>query len=194
MHCAHALLVAATPEEIHARGAGLTLHAGCAESPVGPCLIAETARGICHLAFFDAAAKPKALDALRAAWPQAKLVWNDDQAARRAAAIFRPTPAAPPSVPWKIYVRATPFQWRIWQALLRVPPGARISYGQLATAAGQPMAARATGSALGHNPVAFLIPCHRVVRASGATGSYHWGSPRKQALLAWENPRWPARI
>lgn len=194
-YVAHVLLEAITPGEMRAGGAGMTLVAGTADSPFGPCLIAETKRGICHLAFFDAATKPNALEELRAAWPQAGLVWNDDQATRRTAEIFTPTPAAAPSAPWKVYVRGTAFQLHVWRTLLRVPAATLVSYGQLATAAGFPRAARAIGSALAANPVAFLIPCHRVILACGHCGSYRWGTARKQAMLAWEcsNSLDPAR-
>jgi AraC family transcriptional regulator of adaptative response/methylated-DNA-[protein]-cysteine methyltransferase len=85
-------------------------------------------------------------------------------------------------------VRGTSFQLRVWRALLRVPPGTFVSYGQLANAAGNPRAARATGAAVACNPVAFLIPCHRVIRADGTLGGYRWGVARKRAILAWEGP------
>jgi AraC family transcriptional regulator of adaptative response/methylated-DNA-[protein]-cysteine methyltransferase len=185
-HAAHVHLEAATMQEMQAGGAGITLVVGTAASPFGPCLIAETARGICHLAFMDATAKPNTLDELRATWPQAELVRNDDQAARRAKEIFTLTPTAQPSAPWKVYVQGTAFQLHVWRTLLEVPTAELVSYGQLAAAAGYPRAARAIGNALAANPVAFLIPCHRVILASGHCGSYRWGIVRKQAMLAWE--------
>lgn len=178
-------LDAANPDEIKACGAGITLHAGVAASPFGPCLIAEATRGICHLAFFDPPDRVYAIAALRAAWPRAEVIWNDDHANRLAARIY--DPARGPSAPWQVFVRGTPFQLRVWRSLLRVPPGSLVSYGQLAAAAGNPQASRATGTAVGRNPVAFLIPCHRVIRATGAIGTYRWGAERKRALLAWES-------
>lgn len=177
-------LETASPEEIQARGAGLTLNAGVATSPFGPCLIAETTRGICHLAFFEPPDREHAIAAMLTAWPLAEVIWNEAHAKRLAARIFGR--ARGPSAPWQVFVRGTPFQLRVWRALLDVPRGSRVSYGQLAAAADNPKASRATGTAIGRNPVAFLIPCHRVIRATGATGAYRWGVERKRALLAWE--------
>lgn len=179
-------LESATPGEIKARGAGLTLHAGTAACPFGECLIAESARGLCHLSFFEREDRARAVAELRAAWPRATVVWDPERAARLAAEIFTPSAAANPTSPWKVLVRGTPFQLRVWRALLRVPAGALVSYGKLAAAAGHPAAARATGSAVGDNPVAFLIPCHRVIRETGITGQYRWGAVRKRAMLARE--------
>jgi AraC family transcriptional regulator of adaptative response/methylated-DNA-[protein]-cysteine methyltransferase len=179
------ILDAATADAIAARGAGLTLHAGSAASPFGPCLIAETTRGICHLAFFDTEDRAQAIAELAAAWPLARLHWDEDHAIRLTAQIFDSSHGC--RQPLKVHVRGTAFQLRVWRALLQVPPTTRISYGQLAAAAGKPLAYRATGTALGHNPVAFLIPCHRVTRADGTPGNYRWGSARKRAILAWEN-------
>ncbi|MEI8037991.1 MAG: methylated-DNA--[protein]-cysteine S-methyltransferase [Verrucomicrobiota bacterium] len=179
------ILAAATAGEIQARGAAMTLDAGVAASPFGACLLARSALGICHLAFFEPLERDPAIAAMRAAWPLADVLWDDDRAGRLAARIFDPSRHS--AVRWQVFVRGTPFQLRVWHELLRVPPGAPVSYGQLAAAAGMPRAARATGTALGHNPVAFLIPCHRVIRASGASGAYRWGAGRKRAILAWES-------
>jgi AraC family transcriptional regulator of adaptative response/methylated-DNA-[protein]-cysteine methyltransferase len=182
----HVILNAATPGEITSRSLGLTIHAGVAACPFGHCLIGEAARGICHLAFFDAGNRTCAMAEMRASWPLAEVIWNDAHAARLAAEIFAPAATANPSSPWKVFVRGTPFQLRVWRALLRVPAGSRVSYCTLAAAAGHPNAARATGTAVGKNPVAFLIPCHRVIRENGTPGLYRWGTPRKRAMLAWE--------
>ena len=120
-------------------------------------------------------------------WPLTTVEWNDAQAARISGEIF--SPAAIPSSPWKLFVRGTPFQLRVWRALLRVPPGTLVSYGALAAATGNPHASRATGTAVGRNAIAFLIPCHRVIRETGIPGHYRWGSVRKRAILAWEAAR-----
>ncbi|MCX6865413.1 MAG: methylated-DNA--[protein]-cysteine S-methyltransferase [Verrucomicrobia bacterium] len=184
---AHVILVVATPGEIRSRGMGLTIRAGAAACPFGCCLIGETARGICHLAFFDAGSRTSAMAEMHASWPQAEVLWDDTHAARLAAAIFAPSMLERPSASWNVFVRGTPFQLRVWRALLRVPAGSRISYCHLAAAAGHPTAARATGSAVGKNPVAFLIPCHRVIRENGTPGLYRWGALRKRAMLAWES-------
>jgi AraC family transcriptional regulator of adaptative response/methylated-DNA-[protein]-cysteine methyltransferase len=180
-------LDAATPGEIKARGSGMTICAGVTDSPFGHCLIGETTRGICHLSFFDEGGREAAIAELHADWPQAALIWNDRQAARIAKGIFSPAPNL--SAPLKLYVRGTPFQLRVWHALLRVPPGALVSYGTLATAAGNAKASRATGSAVGRNAISWLIPCHRVIRETGIPGHYRWGAVRKHAMLAWESVR-----
>jgi len=177
-------LEAASPDEITARGAGMTLHAGVASSLFGPCLVAQSTRGICHLAFFDPPDRERAIAAMRATWPLAEVIWKDAHAHRLAARIFESARA--PEEPWQVFVRGTPFQLSIWRALLGVPRGSRVSYGQLSSAAGHPNASRAAGTAIGRNPVAFLIPCHRVIRATGAIGAYRWGAERKLTLLAWE--------
>jgi AraC family transcriptional regulator of adaptative response/methylated-DNA-[protein]-cysteine methyltransferase len=177
-------LEAATPGEIKARGAGMGIRAGVAASPFGHCLIGETARGICHLSFFDEGERENAVAEMRADWPLAEVETDDDHAARRASEIF--IPAVSP-VSWKLFVRGTPFQLRVWRALLHVRPGTLVSYGKLAAAAGNPNASRATGSAVGGNAISFLIPCHRVIRETGISGHYRWGAVRKRAILAWES-------
>ena len=183
-HAPRVTLEAATPGEIQARGAGMTIHAGVAESPFGHCLIGESPRGICHLSFFVLPDRDTAIAAMRADWPLATVEWNDAQAAQISGEIF--SPAAIPSSPRKLFVRGTPFQLRVWRALLRVPAGTLVSYGTLAAATGNPHASRATGTAVGRNAIAFLIPCHRVIRETGIPGHYRWGVVRKRAILTWE--------
>lgn len=178
------ILAAATPAEIKAHGRGMTLIAGVASSPFGDCLIAESPRGICHLSFFDPGGKTKAIEELQAAWLHAEIDWNHEHATRLIDGIFAPTPSFTP--PLNVFVRGTDFQLSVWRALIQVPHGACVSYAMLAAAAGKPRACRATGSAVGTNPVAFLIPCHRVIRSDGNPGQYRWGEIRKQAMLAWE--------
>lgn len=180
-------LDAASPGEIKARGGGMTILAGVTESPFGRCLIGDTPRGICHLSFFDEGDPKSAIAEIQADWPLATIERNDAQVARIAGEVFHPTPC--PSSPCKLFVRATPFQLRVWRALLRVPPGTLVSYGKLAAAAGNPNASRATGSAVGANPVAVLIPCHRVIRETGIPGHYRWGAVRKRTIIAWESAR-----
>jgi AraC family transcriptional regulator of adaptative response/methylated-DNA-[protein]-cysteine methyltransferase len=177
-------LDAATPGEIKARGAGMLIEAGVADSPFGNCLIGETARGICHLSFFDDGNREQAIAEMRADWPLAEVGWNDAHAARLAERIFNPEGSCGS---WKLFVRGTPFQLRVWRALLSVQPGTLVSYGKLAGAAGNPNASRATGTAVGSNSISFLIPCHRVIRETGISGHYRWGAVRKRAILAWES-------
>jgi AraC family transcriptional regulator, regulatory protein of adaptative response / methylated-DNA-[protein]-cysteine methyltransferase len=176
-------LVAATADEIKARGAGMTLRAGISSSPFGPCLIADSPRGICCLAFFDAADRKAAATEVRDFWPLAKVVWDPSHARALAGDIFSCGSGL------RTFVAGTDFQVRVWRALMNIPMGGTISYGELAAIVGNPRAARATGSAVGANPVSFLIPCHRVILGNGATGHYHWGADRKRAMLDWEAAR-----
>jgi AraC family transcriptional regulator of adaptative response/methylated-DNA-[protein]-cysteine methyltransferase len=184
-------LEAASPAEIKSGGAGWTISGGFADSPFGSCLIAESPRGICHLSFVEPQASEAAWAALQSYWPQARLQRNDSAAARVAALIFA-RPAGSASRPGlRTFVRGTAFQVRVWRALLQVPAGKLVSYGNLAAALGQPSAARAVGTAVGQNPVAYLVPCHRVIRETGAVGGYRWGQVRKRAILAWESGQLP---
>jgi AraC family transcriptional regulator of adaptative response/methylated-DNA-[protein]-cysteine methyltransferase len=180
-------LEAATPGELKSGGAGWTIEAGVANSPFGRCLIGQSPRGICHFSFVDPGSLDAAFADLQADWPNARLHRDDAMAARLSARIFpRNRPARAPS-PLRVLVHGTAFQVRVWQALLKVPSGTLVSYGHLAAALKQPAAARAVGSAVGQNSLAYLIPCHRVIRATGLIGDYRWGSVRKRALVAWES-------
>ena len=178
-------LEAASPGELKAGGAGWTITYGLAESPFGKCLIAESPRGICRLAFVEN--EKQALAELRTEWPEAILKREDATTARLAGRIFaRPDDAHARSA-LRAFVRGTPFQLRVWRALLEIQPGALTSYGRLAEGIGRPAASRAVGTAVGQNPLAYLIPCHRVIRETGVLGGYHWGLERKRAIIAWES-------
>jgi AraC family transcriptional regulator of adaptative response/methylated-DNA-[protein]-cysteine methyltransferase len=180
-------LEAASPGELKSGGAGWTIEAGVANSPFGRCLIGQSPRGICHFSFVDPGNLPAALAALQADWPNARLHRDDSIAMRLNARIFskgRPTRA---QSPLRLLVHGTAFQVRVWQALLKIPSGTLVSYGRLAAAINQPSAARAVGSAVGQNSLAYLIPCHRVIRETGIIGDYRWGAVRKRALVVWEN-------
>jgi AraC family transcriptional regulator of adaptative response/methylated-DNA-[protein]-cysteine methyltransferase len=179
-------LDAATPGEIKAGGAGWRLEAGFAKTPFGLCCVAKGPRGMCHLAFVETNDRDAALLPLKVAWPHAELRWNHGMAAGLAGQIFRVERAGSSAVQLRAFVRATPFQLRVWRALLQVPPGALVSYGRLAALAGRHGAARAVGTAAGTNPLAFLIPCHRVIRETGVLGQYRWGQERKRAMIGWE--------
>ena len=124
---------------------------------------------------------------LRDRWPRASIQWNDDAMEGVASQVFQYGNRFPGKNPLQAHVRGTRFQVRVWRALLDVPQGALVSYGQLARAAGRPGAARAVGVALGSNPLAYLIPCHRVIRETGVLGGYRWGPVRKRAMVAWES-------
>lgn len=179
-------LEAASPGELKNGGAGLRIDYGSAGTPFGDALIAETSRGICHLSFLSGDGRNGARDLLAAQWPNAQLVRNDDRAEQAANQIFVHPAQGQPRAHLRAFVRGTPFQLRVWRALLRVPTGALTTYGRLAAAIHQPTAARAVGSAVGANPLAFIIPCHRVIRETGALGNYHWDPIRKRAILGWE--------
>lgn len=179
-------LEAASPGELKACGAGWTIAAGFAESPFGRCLVGEGPRGICHLAFVVTGDDKTNWAELRKSWPQADLQRDDDAAAKLAGRVFDSSASLPSGSVLRAYVRGTAFQVRVWRALLQIAPGTLVSYGRLAAALGVPRAARAVGSAVARNPLAYLVPCHRVIRETGVTGSYRWGTDRKLAIIAWE--------
>ncbi len=184
----HHLLVtveAVSPGEYRTGGHGLTIRYGTGPTPFGPATVAVTPRGICGLAFTDSpGSRQAALERLRRRWSRATFQEDPPLAQATLARIFHRQPLA---APLHLHVRGTNFQIRVWEALLRIPPGAVISYGDLARRMGlSPGAARAVGRAVGDNPVAYLIPCHRVLRNTGVISGYQWGRTRKRAILAWE--------
>jgi AraC family transcriptional regulator of adaptative response/methylated-DNA-[protein]-cysteine methyltransferase len=148
---------------------------------LGDAFVGMTDRGICHLRFVDGATDPVA--ELRAEWPAATLV--EDAGAARAKLDSLEGPRAP----IRLWLKGTNFQIKVWEALLRVPEGELVSYAHLASATGMPTAVRAVASAVAANPVAWLVPCHRVIRSSGVLGQYRWGPERKAALIGWEAAR-----
>jgi AraC family transcriptional regulator of adaptative response/methylated-DNA-[protein]-cysteine methyltransferase len=180
-------LEAASPGELKSGGTGWTIEAGVANSPFGRCLVGQSPRGICHFSFVDPGNLAAALAALQADWPNARLHRDDSMATRLGTRIFSRNHPTRTQSPLRVLVHGTAFQVRVWQALLKIPSGMLVSYGSLAAALNQPSAARAVGSAVGQNSLAYLIPCHRVIRETGIIGDYRWGSVRKRALVAWEN-------
>ncbi len=176
---------AVTPGEYQRGGEGLTIRYGFHPTPFGECVIAVTPRGICHLSFVHPVTRKEALARVRRDWPEATLV-PDQEATRSAAARAFPAPGVARVPGLALHVRGTNFQLRVWRALLEVPPGDVTTYGALAGAIGDPNASRAVGSAVGGNPVSYLIPCHRVIRSSGELGGYAWGVDRKRVMLAIE--------
>src|SRR5712691_9300467 len=179
-------LEAASPGEMKSGGAGLEIHYGFAQTPFGEALIGESTRGLCHLSFVDGQDRNGARDLLAAEWPNAKLHRADQRAQELSEKIFANLPQNQSAPRLRAFVRGTPFQLRVWRALLRVPAGALTTYGRLAAVLNQPTAARAVGSAVGANPLAFIIPCHRVIRETGVLGNYRWDPVRKRAILGWE--------
>ena len=173
---------AVTPGEYKSNGAGLTIHYGLHLTPFGKCLIAATERGVCHLSFVETS-EGNAIDTLVADWNQAKMIEDYRTTAPLIDRIFS-TPT--PDTPLKLHLRGTNFQIKVWEALLHIPAGSLTTYEQIAAQIGNPNALRAVGTAVGHNPIAVLIPCHRVIRKSGDFGNYRYGPARKKALLAKE--------
>lgn len=186
----HDLFVACeamTPGEYKALGGGLTIRWGLHDSPFGRALVATTERGVCWLSFADRPDGSDAMDEFTAEWPAARLVEDADATRPTAARAFGWDGGG--AEPLKLLLRGTNFQIKVWEALLRIPTGAVVSYEDVARAIGQPTALRAVGAAVGRNPVCILIPCHRVIQKSGIIHNYRYGVPRKRALLAWEQAK-----
>lgn len=186
LHDLFVTLEALSPGEYKSGGAGLAIRYGVHDSPFGPALVAASARGVCGLHFLDGGGSAAAL--LRASWPRATLREDRAGTALLAGRIFAPL-ASRPGAPLALLVRGSNFQLKVWRALLELPAGAISTYGAIAKRIGAPDAARAVGGAIGANPIAWLIPCHRVIRESGELSSYRWGVERKAAMLGWEAAR-----
>ena len=174
---------AVTPGQYKSGGGGLTIRYGLHDTPFGEALIGLTERGICHFSFISSS-EGDAIDALYANWQQAKMVEDHNSTAPLVEPVFDLSQRR--NTPLHLHLRGTNFQIKVWEALLRIPLGAVTSYQGLAEQAGHPGASRAVGTALGHNPIAVLIPCHRVIRKLGEFGNYRYGTIRKKALLGWE--------
>jgi AraC family transcriptional regulator of adaptative response/methylated-DNA-[protein]-cysteine methyltransferase len=182
----HDLMIAVegmTPGEFKAQGRGVNIVYGIHPTPFGQCLLATTSRGVCHLSFVVTLNASEAVADLCERWPQAMIKQSQRSTAPIVKGIFN-NHCPPPSL--SVLLAGTPFQIKVWKALLAIPEGHLVSYSQVASAIGHPGAARAVGSAIGKNPVGVLIPCHRVIRETGVVGDYHWGTVRKKAILAWE--------
>lgn len=184
-------LEAASPGELKSGGEGWTITFGFTQTPFGTCLLGESPRGICHLSFIDTHSKEAALREFQQGWARAQFRQNDSATARIASQLFQRSTAtkvmATKVRPLRVFVTGTAFQVRVWRALMQIRPGSLVSYGRLAASIGEPTATRAVGTAVGHNSLAYLIPCHRVIRETGVIGGYRWGPVRKRAMLAWES-------
>jgi AraC family transcriptional regulator, regulatory protein of adaptative response / methylated-DNA-[protein]-cysteine methyltransferase len=178
---------AMSPGEYARAGAGLTIRHGWADTRFGPALGMATDRGLCGLAFAGATPRDAAYEDLAARWPRAD--FRADEAALAPMIAAAVGGSSPRDGELQLHLIGTPMQIKVWEALLHVPQGHVTTYSDLAKAAGAPRAVRAVGSAVGRNPLAFVIPCHRALRKSGALGGYHWGLPVKRAMLAWESAR-----
>jgi AraC family transcriptional regulator of adaptative response/methylated-DNA-[protein]-cysteine methyltransferase len=174
---------AVTPGEFRKRGEDVKIFYGVHPTPFGECFIAVTERGICNFAFLGPAGRKTIVQTLMKQWRQADISEDPSRTRPYVERIFNSRQLKSP-LPLKLV--GTNFQIKVWQALLKIPRGAIVSYGDIAGAIGKPAAVRAVANAVAHNPIAFLIPCHRVIRKTGALGGYRWGSARKKAMLAWE--------
>lgn len=181
-------LEAASPGEVKSGGADWTIRAGFAACPFGICLIAQGPRGICHLSFVDAKDRAFGSTQIHRDWPRANIDWTLDTP-QLASSIFRDVPPQEPAHELRAIVRGSEFQIRVWRALLRIPRGEVTSYGRIADSVCSRKAARAVGSAVAKNQLAYLIPCHRVIRETGVFGEYRWNPTRKKAIFAWEQCR-----
>jgi len=182
LHDLFVTLEAASPGEALSGGAGIDISWGLHDTPFGSALLGLSTRGICALHFVDGS--DEARERLRETWPRATLHRDQDGTAETAARIFMPLRGA--RQPLAMLVKGSNFQLQVWRALLALPRGALTTYGELAAAIGRPEAARAVGTAVGANTIAWLIPCHRVIRASGVISGYRWGAARKAAMLGLE--------
>jgi AraC family transcriptional regulator of adaptative response/methylated-DNA-[protein]-cysteine methyltransferase len=180
---------AMTPGDYKRRGAGLEIVYGFHASPFGLALIMATAHGICGIGFCDDdMGREATLADMTARWPAARYIESAAVTAPLARRIFGSRPATD-GTPLRIVMIGTDFEVRVWEALLHVPAGQVCSYGDIARHIGRPSASRAVGAAVGRNPISFVVPCHRVVGASGKLTGYHWGITRKQAIIGWEKGR-----
>lgn len=189
LHDLFVTMEALSPGEFRRAGDGLEVRYGFGDTPFGRAMVAYTDRGICRLAF--CADEPGMETAcLRQMFPRGVLVEDPPGAQALLGKVFCRGPRTA-NRGLSLWVSGSNFQIQVWRALLRLPCGALASYRQIAKSVARPAAARAVGTAVGANPIAFLIPCHRVLRADGAIGGYHWGATRKAALVAWETARCP---
>ena len=170
-----------SPGEYKNGGEGLTINYSFEYTPFGKILIASTEKGICHLAFVE---DELISDDLHRNFPKANLKLQKDSIQQNALNIFKKDRKGMEQV--KLHLKGTPFQLKVWQSLLKIPLGNVSTYAAIAGEIKNPGAVRAVGTAIANNPVAFLIPCHRVIRSTGLLGEYHWGAPRKTALFGWE--------
>jgi AraC family transcriptional regulator of adaptative response/methylated-DNA-[protein]-cysteine methyltransferase len=174
---------AMSPGEFARHGDGLTIRYGWMESPFGEALVMGTDRGLCGLAFTAETGRAAAWADMTGRWPKATFVEDAQALHGWAEAAFSQSGEA------DLHLIGAPFQIKVWEALLSIPSGQVTSYSEIAQAVGNPRAVRAVGTAVGRNPVSWLIPCHRALRKSGGLGGYHWGLPVKRAMLAWESAR-----
>lgn len=188
LHDLFVTVEAVTPGEFRTGGEGLDIRFGIHDSPFGECLVATTPRGVCAVSFLSAETPDSAVERLHEDWPGASIHGDQGRTAAIAEQMFSPE-ARTADTPLRLLLRGTNFQINVWKALLRIPMGAVASYEDLAAIANVPGAPRAVGNAVGANPLAYVVPCHRVIRKTGDFGNYAGGPQRKKAMLVWEAAR-----
>ena len=171
-----------TPGTYKNGGQNLILNYSFAESPFGDLMVASTPKGVCHLTFIEN--QEEGLSTLISKFPNAKIIQKLDLNQQNALSLFRKDWTHLPEI--KLHLKGTDFQLKVWESLIKIPMGKLTTYGNIAARIERPKAHRAVGTAVGNNPVAYVIPCHRVIQASGKFGQYHWGSKRKNAMIGWE--------
>lgn len=173
-----------TPGEYKNGGEALTIRYSIQHSRFGKYLVASTEKGICHLAFFEGS-DDAAIKSIKEEWANAKIILSTDHRQQQIIDFFNRETADPKQI--RLHLKGTAFQLKVWNALLHIPGGNVSTYGNLAKHIDQENASRAVGTAIGKNPVSYIIPCHRVIKSIGETGGYRWGATRKKAMLAWES-------
>ncbi|SMD15439.1 bifunctional helix-turn-helix domain-containing protein/methylated-DNA--[protein]-cysteine S-methyltransferase [Pedobacter nyackensis] len=174
-----------TPAEYKNEGKNLVIQYSFAESPFGKLIVASTAKGVCYMAFNDD--EDKAVELLQAKFPNASFNCKSDVIQQNALFIFQDDWSKLPEI--KLHLKGTDFQLKVWEALMKIPMGQLSTYGEIARQIEKPNASRAVGTAIGSNPIAFLIPCHRVIQSTGVFGGYMWGNTRKTAIIGWEGAK-----
>lgn len=177
---------AMSPGDFAKKGRGLTIYWGWFESPFGPALVMGTDKGLCGIAFSAETTEDHAWEDLISRWPKADYVEDPMRLRPWVLSAFGAEPSLEPT---PLFMIGAPFQIKVWEALMRVPSGHVTTYSEIAEFIGHPKAVRAVGTAVGRNPISYLIPCHRAMRKSGGLGGYHWGLPVKRSILAWESAR-----
>ncbi len=172
-----------TPGQYKNGGENLTIHYSFHECQFGNYLLASTQTGICNILFFEKSAQ-EVVNELRELWPKARLLESPGQHDAPVKAFFNKSLSA--DTPLRLHLKGTDFQLKVWEALLKIPEAAMVSYGTIAQSIDKPSAQRAVGTAIGSNPIAYIIPCHRVIKNVGKIGEYRWGRHRKTAMLGWE--------
>lgn len=174
-----------TPSEFENGGENLSINYSFNESPFGKLLIASTPKGICYMVFVDN--ETYALNNLKQQFPKATLEFKSEFTHQSAVSIFKDDWSETFEI--ELHLKGTDFQLKVWRALLKIPFGKLSTYGNIAKQIGRPNASRAVGTAIGNNPISFLIPCHRVIQSNGNIGGYMWGNTRKKAIIGWESTK-----